>query len=53
MTQPDQQFRIVMRGYDPADVDRVVTGLQSRADEAEAAAAEYEERWKQATLSAS
>jgi hypothetical protein len=53
MTQPDQQFRIVMRGYDPADVDRVVTGLRQRAEEAESSATEYEERWKQSTLSAS
>ena len=35
MNQPDQQFRIVMRGYDPADVDRVVAGLRQRAEEAE------------------
>ena len=36
MTQPDPQFRVVMRGYDPADVDRVVAELQQRATDAEA-----------------
>ncbi len=36
MTQPDPQFRVVMRGYDPADVDRAVAELQQRASDAEA-----------------
>jgi DivIVA domain-containing protein len=36
MTQPDPQFRVVMRGYDPADVDRVVAELTQRATDAEA-----------------
>ena len=31
MNQPDPQFRLVMRGYDPADVDRAISGLQQRA----------------------
>lgn len=35
MTQPDPQFRVVMRGYDPADVDRVLGELKQRADDAE------------------
>lgn len=35
MTQHDPQFRVVMRGYDPADVDRVMAELQQRASEAE------------------
>jgi cell division septum initiation protein DivIVA len=52
MNQPDPQFRLVMRGYDPADVDRVISGLQQRAVDAEASAAENETRWKQAKASA-
>ena len=52
MNQPDPQFRLVMRGYDPADVDRVISGLQQRAIEAEASVAEIETRLKQARASA-
>ena len=52
MNQPDPQFRLVMRGYDPADVDRAISGLQQRATDAEASAAEFETRWQQASASA-
>ena len=52
MNQPDPQFRLVMRGYDPADVDRAISGLQQRAADAEASAAEFETRWQQAASSA-
>ncbi len=38
MTQPDHQFRVVMRGYDPADVDRAISGLQSARPTREASA---------------
>jgi cell division septum initiation protein DivIVA len=36
MTQPDHEFRVVLRGYEPAEVDRVVAALMARAEEAEA-----------------
>ncbi|MET0525252.1 MAG: hypothetical protein ABWZ91_10635 [Nocardioides sp.] len=52
MNQPDPQFRLVMRGYDPADVDRAISGLQQRAADAEASSAEFESRWQQASASA-
>lgn len=52
MNQPDPPFRLVMRGYDPADVDRALAGLQQRAADAEASAAEFESRWQQASASA-
>lgn len=52
MNQPDPQFRLVMRGYDPADVDRAISGLQERATEAEASAAEFKTRWQQASATA-
>ena len=35
MTQPDHDFRVVLRGYEPAEVDRVVAALVERAEEAE------------------
>jgi DivIVA domain-containing protein len=35
MTQPEHQFRVVMRGYDPADVDRTVAELETRLAAAE------------------
>ncbi|HET7194188.1 MAG TPA: DivIVA domain-containing protein [Nocardioides sp.] len=35
MTQPDHEFRVVLRGYEPAEVDRVVAALVARAEEAE------------------
>ena len=35
MSQQDHQFRVVLRGYDPADVDRVVADLENRAAAAE------------------
>ena len=38
MTQPDHEFRVVLRGYEPAEVDRVVADLQARLAEAEASA---------------
>ena len=44
MTQPDHEFRVVLRGYEPAEVDRVIATLQARAAEAEAAAAAMERR---------
>ena len=44
MTQPDHEFRVVLRGYEPAEVDRVVATLQARAEEAEAAASALESR---------
>jgi cell division septum initiation protein DivIVA len=36
MTQPDHDFRVVLRGYEPAEVDRVVAALEARAEEADA-----------------
>ena len=27
MTQPDHDFRVVLRGYEPAEVDRVIAAL--------------------------
>ena len=39
MNQPDHQFRVVMRGYDPADVDRAIAGLQRGAAEPRPSAA--------------
>jgi cell division septum initiation protein DivIVA len=44
MTQPDHEFRVVLRGYEPAEVDRVIAGLQARAAEAEAAVTALEGR---------
>ena len=38
MNEPDQQFRVVLRGYDPTEVDRVVSGLKRRIAAAEASA---------------
>ena len=35
MSQPEHQFRVVLRGYDPADVDRVLADLDTRATAAE------------------
>lgn len=40
MTHPDRQFRVVLRGYDPADVDRVVAELEGRLSAAERATQE-------------
>ncbi len=51
MTQPDHEFRVVLRGYEPAEVDRVVAGLQARAAEAEAAAVALERRVAEAASS--
>jgi DivIVA domain-containing protein len=50
MMQPDQQFRVVMRGYDPADVDRVMGELNARVVAAESAVAEFESRLEEADL---
>jgi cell division septum initiation protein DivIVA len=44
MTQPEHEFRVVLRGYEPAEVHRVVDALQARAAEAEAAASALESR---------
>ena len=35
MSQSEHQFRVVLRGYDPADVDRVLADLDARATAAE------------------
>ena len=35
MSQPEHQFRVVLRGYDPADVDRVLGDLDARLTAAE------------------
>ena len=35
MSQQDHQFRVVLRGYDPADVDRAMADLQNRVIAAE------------------
>jgi cell division septum initiation protein DivIVA len=51
MTQPDHEFRVVLRGYEPAEVDRVVAGLEARAAEAEAAVAALESRVAEVTTS--
>ncbi len=51
MSQPDHEFRVVLRGYEPAEVDRVVSGLQSRAAEAEAAVTALEGRVAEAASS--
>jgi hypothetical protein len=42
MNEPDHQFRVVLRGYDPTDVDRVISELQQRAAKAEASTADVE-----------
>jgi cell division septum initiation protein DivIVA len=44
MTQPDHEFRVVLRGYEPAEVDRVVAALVARAEEAEARVTALEAR---------
>jgi DivIVA domain-containing protein len=44
MSQPDHEFRVVLRGYEPAEVDRVLAALQTRVEEAEAAAEAMEAR---------
>jgi cell division septum initiation protein DivIVA len=35
MSQPEHHFRVVLRGYDPTDVDRVLTDLDGRVATAE------------------
>src|SRR5262245_38358185 len=52
MTQPEHQFRVVLRGYDPADVDRVVTELSSRTTAAGQAAQKLHERLQHAEAAA-
>jgi len=44
MTQPDHEFRVVLRGYEPSEVDRVVSDLQARIADAEASARTLEGR---------
>src|SRR5262245_34818683 len=48
MTQSDHQFRVVLRGYDPAEVDRVIGDLTGRVQAAEQAATKLHERVQQA-----
>jgi cell division septum initiation protein DivIVA len=49
MTQPDHEFRVVLRGYEPAEVDRVVGDLQGRLVEAEASAVDLGRRLSETT----
>lgn len=44
MTQPDHQFRVVLRGYDPAQVDRRLDELAERVAGSEQQAAEAAQR---------
>src|SRR5262245_13998102 len=48
MTQSDHQFRVVLRGYDPAEVDRAIGDLTGRVQAAEQAATKLHERVQQA-----
>lgn len=52
MTQPEHQFRVVMRGYDPGDVDRVVTELEARIATSEQGVAELRTRLQKAEAKA-
>src|SRR5688572_29077907 len=44
MTQSDPQFRVVLRGYEPAQVDRRLAELAERVATAEQHASSYAER---------
>jgi hypothetical protein len=44
MTQQGPNFRTVMRGYDPVEVDRAMAGLQQRVAELDASTAELQAR---------
>ena len=44
MTQSDPQFRVVLRGYEPAEVDRRLAELAQRVATAEQQSASYAER---------
>ncbi|MGD9960041.1 DivIVA domain-containing protein [Nocardioides sp.] len=48
MSQPEHQFRVVMRGYDPADVDRKVAELEARIATAEQGANDLRSRLQSA-----
>ncbi len=48
MSQPEHQFRVVLRGYDPSDVDRVMAELESRVAVAEAGSQQLTTRLKAA-----
>lgn len=52
MTQPDHQFRVVMRGYDSTEVDRVVSELQGRLATAEQTANTLNDRLQQSEAAA-
>ena len=51
MSQPEHQFRVVLRGYDPADVDRVLGELDARLTGAEREARALRGQLEQAQLS--
>ena len=53
MTEPDHDFRVVLRGYEPAEVDRVVAGLKERVAEAESAVVRLEQRVAEASSASS
>jgi len=52
MSQPDHQFRVVLRGYDPADVDRVLSDLDGRVTAAEREATELRAQLQEAKAEA-
>jgi cell division septum initiation protein DivIVA len=53
MTQPDHEFRVVLRGYEPAEVDRVIAALEARAEEAEGRVSALEARVAEAASASS
>src|SRR5688572_24193686 len=44
MTESDPQFRVVLRGYEPGQVDRRLAELAERVESSEQKAASYAER---------
>jgi DivIVA domain-containing protein len=44
MTHSEHEFRVVLRGYEPAEVDRVIATLEARAVDAETAVTALERR---------
>ncbi len=52
MTQPEHQFRVVMRGYEPAEVDRTVAELEARIATTEQGVADLRARLQAAEAKA-